>query len=126
MPRLESSYFRTEALGAAPSASICKQVNQSGDYKWTPEGKCLNISTGTIYGGKQSDSNCVCLGPPPKSSSGGAGAVLDFFKKTLLPGDPGPGRSIAPDSSFTASGLLVPAVLVVGGIGLLLILKKKK
>lgn len=126
MPRLESSYFKTEALGATPSASLCSQVNASGNYKWTPEGKCLNTSTGQIYAGKQSDSNCVCLGPAPKPSSGFS-AVWDFTKKALLPGQSSGGEyAPAPDSSFTTSGLLVPAVLVVGGIGLFLILKKKK
>lgn len=124
MPRLESSYFRTEALGAT---SICTAVNRSGDYKWTPEGKCLQISTGQIYPGKQSESNCTCLGPPPKAPSGWS-AVATFAKDLLAPRiAPGPGRPApAPDPSFTASGLVLPAVLVVGGVGLLLVLSRKK
>lgn len=121
---LESSYLHTEALGAA---SLCDQIKASGNYRWTPDGRCQNIATGVIRSGDPKTSNCMCLGPPP--SQGGASAAFDFLKKALLPspttpGAFGPARS--PDPSFTASGLLLPAVLVVGGVGLLLVLKKKK
>lgn len=121
MPRLESSYFHTEALGAT---AICTEVNKSGNYKWTPEGKCLELSSGKIYPGKQSESNCICLGPPPKVESGWSG-VATFAKNLFAPAS-APSTVTAPDSSFTASGLLMPAVLVVGGIAALLILRKKK
>jgi len=124
---LESSYLNTEALGAT---SFCDEIRAQQKYRWTPEGKCLNTVTGQLFrnGAKdQSQSNCTCLGPPPAQS--GAAAAFEFLKKTLLPspstpGAFGPARSA--DPSFTASGLLVPAVLVVGGVGLLLVLKKKK
>jgi hypothetical protein len=123
--KLESNYIMTEALGAS---GICDQVKASGRHRWTPEGKCLNTVTGAVFQGDQRNSNCMCLGPPP-AQSGGA-AVFDFFKTTFLPGGgavgPAVGPAGRPSSAFTAQGLLLPAALVVGGVGLLLILKKKK
>lgn len=95
------------------------------NYQWK-NGKCYNVATGVPYSGDQKDSNCYAAhGPAP--SSGGFSAVLEYGKSMLMPaqqtysGQPG-----QPSSSFTSSGLLLPAVAVVGGVALLLILKKKK
>jgi hypothetical protein len=120
--KLESNYIKTEALGDWRS-DMCSAVKSSGDYRWTPEGKCLQISTGKVYPGDQKLSNCSCLGPPPATSGGGA--VYDFFRRTFLP-QPGPSGPVAPSSSFSPTSMMLPAVAVVGVVGLLLILKKKK
>lgn len=129
--KLESNYIRTTTLGnyvhvdALGASTVCDQVRAGGNYRWTSDGKCLEISSGRIYSGNQSDSNCVCLGPPP--AQGGKAGLLDFLTKTFVPSPSGAGiaRGV-PSSSFTSSGILVPAVAVVGGVALLLILTKKK
>jgi hypothetical protein len=111
--KLESSYIRTEQLGALPE-----------DYKWK-NGICYNIKTGAPYTGNQRDSNCYSLYGPYKEPTGFA-AAASFLKQQaegLIAGRQGFQQGVP---STTASNLLVPAVLVVGGIGLLLILKKKK
>jgi hypothetical protein len=119
---LESNYIKTEALGA--SGSMCDKVRASGDYRWNHDGKCQQISTGRLYPGDQKLSNCSCLGPPPATS--GSGAVYNFLLRTFLPQPGTVGAPVMPESSFSPTSLMLPAVLVVGGIGLLLILKKKK
>lgn len=116
---------RTMALaGVGTNSDICKWVKSSGDYKWNAQGKCVQISTGAVYPGDQKNSNCVCLGPAPAQS--GWAAVLDYGK-SLLPQaqQQYSGPQGQPSGSLTGSGLLVPAVAVVGGVALLLMLRKK-
>ena len=118
-----SQYVRTNgALGAAYDPF---QGGQASDFKWVPGGPtgftCTNMRTGAPYTGGLTTFPC---GARPSSSGGGA--VYDFLKKTFLPQTgPGYGGPGAPPS-VTASSLLLPAVAVVGVVGVLLILKKKK
>jgi hypothetical protein len=125
---LESSYLNTEALGA--TSDLCAEIKRSGNYAWTSDGKCKNKTTGKLYPGPQSQSNCTCLGPPPKTAGDRASDALDFLwgaaKDKFLPHPNQIGPSRQPDPSFTASGMLIPAVAVVGVVGLILVLKKKK
>ena len=99
------------ALGAVPE-----------DYKWK-DGICYNIKTGVPYTGNQANSNCQALYGPYKEPAGWA-AVLDFAKKKFLGEDTQQYAGAQP--SITTSSLLVPAVVVVGGVALFLILRKKK
>ena len=115
--KLESNYIRTTALGAA----VCGGASPL-DYAWQ-NGKCRNKKTGVFYPGDQKLSNCHCLfGPAPTRTQ----AALDFFLSKTVGGAGTGYQGAAPGSSFTSSGLLVPAIAVVGGVALLLILTKKK
>jgi hypothetical protein len=90
-------------------------------YQWK-DGKCLNTETGKFYVGDQTKSNCQCLhGPAP--ATGWAG-VWEFTKDKFLKGETGYQGQKQP--GITTAGIIVPAVAVVGGVALLLILKKKK
>jgi hypothetical protein len=117
------------ALGAAPDATYIYQealgLDLTKKYVWNAECKCINTETGLPYPGDQKLSNCVTFHGACKPPSG-ISAAFDFLKGALLPSGQRAPISTAPDSSFTAGGLLMPAVLVVGGVGLLLVLKKKK
>lgn len=90
-------------------------------YQWK-NGICYNTATGVPYSGDQKLSNCYSLYGPYKAPTGGA-AVYDFFKKTFL-GEGG--QQYAGQPSITSSSLVMPAVVVVGGVALFLILRKKK
>jgi hypothetical protein len=82
---------------------------------------CGSRVTGKPYTG--SITKYPCTGSPPASKGGGA--LWDYLQKTLLPSQQEyAGPSGAP--STTASNLLLPAVAVVGVVGILLIMKKKK
>jgi hypothetical protein len=103
----------------------CQRVRASGGYAWNPQGKCANLKTGAVYPGDQKQSNCMCISDPPKQS--GFGAAFEFLKTQLLPGQQQyAGPQGQPSGALTGSGMLLPAVAVVGGVALLLILKKKK
>jgi hypothetical protein len=114
-----SHYFRDNraALGA---------LDMTKKYVWNADCKCINTETGMPYPGDQRLSNCTTIHGSCKAGSKGGGAVWDFFKQTFLPqtgpGYGGPGGA----PTTTASNLLIPAVAVVGVVGLFLILKKKK
>jgi hypothetical protein len=118
-----SKYFKTTGLGSLGATTACGGADPN-DYAWA-NGICTNRKTGAKYVGDQSKSNCQCLfGPPPSR----AGQVFDFLKGQLLPQAQNQfvGPQGQPSSSFTGSGLMLPAVAVVGGVALILLLKKKK
>lgn len=111
--------------GTDRDSALCQQVRASGGYAWNPQGKCVNTKTGAVYSGSQTTSNCMCISDPPKQ--GGWGAVLDWGKAQLLPEQQQyAGPQGQPSGALTGSGMLIPAVAVVGGVALLLLLKKKK
>jgi hypothetical protein len=127
--KLESNYIKTEALGATYDPF---KGEQASDFGWVlnlPKANrahnsqygCGSRRTGAPYTGGLT--NYPCTGSPPASSGGGA--VYDFFRRTFLP-QPGPSGPVAPSSSFSPTSMMLPAVAVVGVVGLLLILKKKK
>lgn len=91
-------------------------------YKWV-DGKCVNTRTGAVYPGDQKLSNCQCLfGSPPSKTK----QIFDFLGGQFLQGGLTTSQPGQPTSSFTASGLVLPAVIVVGGVAALLLVAKKK
>jgi hypothetical protein len=113
---------------ALSGTTLCDEIKASGQYKWGADGKCYGPD-GKPYPGDQKNSNCTCLGPAPAQS--GWGALIDYglnqAKSFLQPAQQSySGPQGRPSGALTGSGLLVPAVAVVGGVALLLILKKKK
>lgn len=120
MRLLESNYIRATSLGATPTKCGGSDPKR---YQWK-EGKCVNMLTGAAYPGDQKLSNCQCLHGNAPAYKGKAG-VVNFLKDAFFGGSIQGGQPL-PQSSVTAPNLLLPAVAVVGGVALLLILKKKK
>lgn len=113
---------------ALSGTTLCDEIKASGQYKWGPDGKCYGPD-GKPYPGDQKLSNCTCLGPAPTQS--GWGAVLDYgssyLKNLITPAQQQyAGPQGQPSGALTGSGMLLPAVAVVGGVAVLLLLMKKK
>jgi hypothetical protein len=107
------------------SEKLALSGSKPSDYVWK-DGKCLDTTTGRYYQGSQQDSNCYAqYGPAPASS--GWGAVTEWGLSLIKP--PATQQPVyqqgSPTSAFTASGMLLPAVVVVGGVALILLLRKK-
>ena len=108
--------------GAGHAPNPTTGATTTAGYKWK-EGICYNTRTGLPYPGNQKLSNCYAFFGPYKEPAGWA-AVLDFAKKKFL--GEGTQQYAGAQPSITTSSLLVPAVVVVGGVALFLILRKKK
>jgi hypothetical protein len=98
-----------------------------GAIEWQQGGMCVDTSTNkAVNRDKCAGTYSEWLNAKRKMEARGGGAVWDFFRQTFLPqqgpGYGGPGGA----PTTTASSLLLPAVAVVGVVGVLLILKKKK
>lgn len=119
-----SNYFQT-GLGAT-SAEVMASVpaHIKADFKWNGQGQCIQLSTGKPYPGDQRQSNCQAFQGEFKGST----AAWAFLKDALLPngGAPMPSNQPLPAASLTAGNILLPAVGIVGGIGLILLITRKK
>lgn len=97
------------------------------NYQWNSKGKCIEVSTGKAYPGDQKLSNCYSYhGPPPPTGAKGVVNFLTGKAEGFVRGILQPNQGHLPQATHTTSSLVMPALIVVGGVGLLLILKKKK
>ena len=107
-----SNYVKTGALGFVPASTISTNLATACPSGYRPSmGKCYNTTTGAVYKA------------PEKEEPSQLSRMFDYLgdqAKTIF------GGTTMPQSTYSAPSLVLPAVLVVGGVGLLLILKKKK
>jgi len=112
-----SNYVKS-SLGASESFK--------NNYQWNSQGVCIEQSTGKPYPGDQKLSNCYGFHGPPPSGTKGVVNFLTGKAQELIGGFLRPQTTNLPQATHSTSSLVLPAVIVVGGVGLLLILKKKK